>query len=232
MDEEERWIWMGKIVLASGSPRRRMLLGQVGLEPEVAVSQVEEVMSSGGPDLVVMELACRKAEDVAARMGVSCAERGDAVGGEADCRGRSLEKEKERIVVIGADTVVAVDGRILGKPASPKEAESMIGLLQGRSHQVYTGVAMIFGDTGERVVFAEKTDVYVYPMNQEQIAGYVATGEPMDKAGGYGIQGYFAAYIQGIRGDYNNVVGLPVGRLCQELLARGMWDFNMGKEHK
>ncbi len=218
---------MGRIILASGSPRRRMLLGQVGLEPEVAVSQVEEVMSSGGPDLVVMELACRKAEDVAARMGVSCGEKRNVAAGEKDCGRKSPEKE-ERTVVIGADTVVAVDGRILGKPASPKEAESMIGLLQGRSHQVYTGVAMIFGDTGERVVFAEKTDVYVYPMSPEQIAGYVATGEPMDKAGGYGIQGYFAAYIQGIRGDYNNVVGLPVGRLCQELLARGMWDFDMG----
>ena len=123
--------------------------------------------------------------------------------------------------------MVAVDGRILGKPASVCEAELMIGLLQGRSHQVFTGVAMIFGNTGEKVVFAEKTDVYVYPMSREQIVGYVATGEPMDKAGGYGIQGYFAAYIQGIKGDYNNVVGLPVSRLCQELMARGMWNLDI-----
>ena len=92
---------------------------------------------------------------------------------------------------------------------------------------MFTGVAMIFGNTGEKVVFAEKTDVHVYPMSREQIVGYVATGEPMDKAGGYGIQGYFAAYIQGIQGDYNNVVGLPVGRLCQELMARGMWNFDI-----
>ena len=198
---------MGRIILASGSPRRQWLLRQIGLEPEVAVSQVEEVMTDKEPDWTVCNLALRKAEDVAARVGI-----GDAV---------------VPAVVIGADTVVAVDGRILGKPASVCEAELMIGLLQGRSHQVFTGVAMIFGNTGEKVVFAEKTDVYVYPMSREQIVGYVATGEPMDKAGGYGIQGYFAAYIQGIKGDYNNVVGLPVGRLCQELMARGMWNFDI-----
>lgn len=198
---------MGRIILASGSPRRQWLLRQIGLEPEVVVSQVEELMTDKEPDWMVRNLALRKAEDVAARVGI---------GGAA-----------MPVVVIGADTVVAVDGRILGKPASVCEAELMIGLLQGRSHQVFTGVAMIFGNTGEKVVFAEKTDVYVYPMSREQIVGYVATGEPMDKAGGYGIQGYFAAYIQGIKGDYNNVVGLPVGRLCQELMARGMWNFDI-----
>ena len=198
---------MGRIILASGSPRRQWLLRQIGLEPEVVVSQVEELMTDKEPDWMVRNLALRKAEDVAARVGI---------GGAA-----------MPVVVIGADTVVAVDGRILGKPASVCEAELMIGLLQGRSHQVFTGVAMIFGNTGEKVVFAEKTDVYVYPMSREQIVGYVATGEPMDKAGGYGIQGYFAAYIQGIQGDYNNVVGLPVGRLCQELMARGMWNFDI-----
>ena len=198
---------MGRIILASGSPRREWLLRQSGLEPEVVVSQVEELMTDKEPDWMVRNLALRKAEDVAARVGI---------GGAA-----------MPVVVIGADTVVAVDGRILGKPASVCEAELMIGLLQGRSHQVFTGVAMIFGNTGEKVVFAEKTDVYVYPMSREQIVGYVATGEPMDKAGGYGIQGYFAAYIQGIKGDYNNVVGLPVSRLCQELMARGMWNLDI-----
>ncbi len=198
---------MGRIILASGSPRRQWLLRQIGLEPEVVVSQVEELMTDKEPDWMVRNLALRKAEDVAARVGI---------GGAA-----------MPVVVIGADTVVAVDGRILGKPASVCEAELMIGLLQGRSHQVFTGVAMIFGNTGEKVVFAEKTDVYVYPMSREQIVGYVATGEPMDKAGGYGIQGYFAAYIQGIKGDYNNVVGLPVSRLRQELMARGMWNLDI-----
>ena len=198
---------MGRIILASGSPRRQWLLRQIGLEPEVVVSQVEELMTDKEPDWMVRNLALRKAEDVAARVGI---------GGAA-----------MPVVVIGADTVVAVDGRILGKPASVCEAEHMIELLQGRSHQVFTGVAMIFGNTGEKVVFAERTDVHVYPMSREQIVGYVATGEPMDKAGGYGIQGYFAAYIQGIKGDYNNVVGLPVSRLCQELMARGMWNLDI-----
>ena len=133
---------MGRIILASGSPRRQWLLRQIGLEAEVVVSKVEELMTDKEPDWMVRNLALRKAEDVAARVGI---------GGAA-----------MPVVVIGADTVVAVDGRILGKPASVCEAELMIGLLQGRSHQVFTGVAMIFGNTGEKVVFAEKTDVYVY----------------------------------------------------------------------
>lgn len=188
-----------KIILASASPRRRELLHQVGIWPEIVPSHVEERITKTQPDQVVMELSAQKAEDVAS----------------------GLERKKdEGIVVIGSDTVVAVDGQILGKPHDESDAIRMIELLQGRVHQVYTGVTMIFTDSGERVTFAEKTDVHVYPMNRDQIEGYVATGEPMDKAGAYGIQGYFAAYIEGISGDYNNVVGLPVGRVCQELYKR------------
>lgn len=185
-----------KIILASASPRRRELLHQVGLQPEIVPSHVEEVITSTEPDQVVMELSSQKAADVAA--------------GYAG----------QRAVIVGADTVVAADGQILGKPKSADDAVHMIGMLEGRSHQVYTGVTMIFADTGEQVTFAEKTDVHVYPMTEEQIRSYVETGEPMDKAGAYGIQGYFAAYIEGISGDYNNVVGLPVGRVCQELFKR------------
>ncbi len=221
-----------RVVLASASPRRRELLMQVGFEPVVMPSHVEEVVKSREPDVVVRDLSSRKAEDVAGRWmaGERLEVDGEGVEGLYDGREKEKpgkkEKEKdetkgsERVVVIGADTVVAVDGRILGKPGSRREAEEMIGLLQGREHQVYTGVAMIFGDTGERVVFSEKTDVFVYPMSRNQIGAYVDTGEPMDKAGAYGIQGVFAAYIRGIEGDYNNVVGLPVGRVCQELMAR------------
>lgn len=190
---------MGKIILASTSPRRKELLQQVGIEPEIIPSQVEEVITSIQPDLIVMELSAQKAEDVAAG---DVARRG---GGE---------------VVIGADTVVAVDGKILGKPASRQNAIEMIEMLQGREHQVYTGVTLIFCRTGERVTFAEKTDVWIYPMSRQQIEAYVDTGEPMDKAGAYGIQGCFAAYVKGICGDYNNVVGLPVGRVYQELSRR------------
>lgn len=185
-----------RIILASASPRRRELLHQVGIQPEIVPSHVEEVITSTRPDHVVMELSAQKAADVAARY------------------------QGQPVVVIGADTVVAADGMILGKPKSEEDAANMLQMLQGRTHQVYTGVTMIFADTKETVTFAEKTEVHVYPMEDNQIRQYIATGEPMDKAGAYGIQGYFAAYIQGISGDYNNVVGLPVGRVCHELRMR------------
>lgn len=191
------------VILASASPRRSELLRQVGIEPVVEPSHVEEVITSTEPEQVVMELSRQKAEDVA------------AIHGGADA------------VVIGADTVVAVDGRILGKPGNPEEAKAMIDSLQGRMHQVYTGVTMIYCGDYDRtskiksvrnITFAECTDVEIYPMTAGQIEAYAATGDPMDKAGAYGIQGQFAAYVKGICGDYNNVVGLPVGRVCQELL--------------
>lgn len=192
-----------QVILASASPRRNELLRQVGIVPLVEPSHVKEVMTSTVPERVVMELSRQKAEDVA------------AMHDGADA------------VVIGADTVVAVDGRILGKPGNPEEAKAMIGCLQGRKHQVYTGVTMIYcgdydrdseTDSVRNITFAECTDVEIYPMTAGQTEAYVATGDPMDKAGAYGIQGQFAAYVKGIRGDYNNVVGLPVGRVCQELL--------------
>ena len=184
-----------QIILASASPRRKELLHQVGLEPVIVPSHVEEVITSTVPEQVVMELSSQKAGDVAAGY------------------------QGQEAVVIGADTVVAVDGQILGKPADREDAVRMVTMLAGRSHQVYTGVTLVFCRTGKAVTFAEETDVHVYPMTRNQIEQYVDTGEPMDKAGAYGIQGYFAAYIQGIRGDYTNVVGLPVGRVCQALFA-------------
>ena len=204
-----------RIILASASPRRRELLHQVGLEPEIVPSHVEEVITSTRPDQVVMELSAQKAADVAAQY------------------------QGQQAVVIGADTVVAADGKILGKPGTEEEAVRMIEMLQGRTHQVYTGVTMIFADRGETVTFAEKTEVHVYPMTESQIRRYVATGEPMDKAGirigdtnakqyewqdkagGYAIQGYFAKYIQRIEGDYYNVMGLPISRLYQLLKEIG-----------
>lgn len=210
------------IILASASPRRRELLGQVGIIPEVLPSHVEEVVTSTKPDHVVMELSAQKAEDVAAMY----YDRATVTGPD--------------VVIIGSDTVVAVDGEILGKPRDAEDAVRMITMIQGRTHQVYTGVTMIFGRTGECVTFAEKTDVHVYPMTEEQIRRYVDTKDPMDKAdsriwdtntgrlewedkaGGYAIQGYFARFIKKIDGDYYNVVGLPVGRVCQELMKVGI----------
>ena len=181
------------IILASNSPRRRELLRQIGVEPEIRPSNIDEQVTSQIPEEVVMELSSQKAEDVAA--------------GAPD-----------GTLIVGADTVVAVDGRILGKPKCHDEAADMIRMIQGRAHQVYTGVTMIRKEeTGSRGrSFAEKTDVLVYPMTEEEIKAYADLDEPMDKAGAYGIQGRFAAYIEGIRGDYNNVVGLPVGRVYQE----------------
>lgn len=185
-------------VLASASPRRRQLMGQIGLEPEVVPSLAEENETGMTPPDTVMALSRKKARDVAAHYG-------------------------EGTTVIGADTVVAAENRILGKPSSHEEAEEMISLLQGNVHQVYTGVTIILcGSKRKEVTFYERTDVAVYPMDQEEIRRYAGSGEPMDKAGAYGIQGTFAAYIQWIHGDYNNVVGLPAGRLYQELKKLGV----------
>lgn len=179
-----------KIVLASGSPRRRELLQQIGIEAEIIPSHYQEVMKGTDPQETVTELSVGKAGEVASRCG-------------------------EDAVVIGADTVVAVQGRILGKPGSHQEAEEMIRLLSGGTHQVYTGVCFLY--RGRLRSFTECTEVQVYPMTDEEIHSYAATEEPMDKAGAYGIQGRFARYIRGISGDYSNVVGLPAGRVYQEL---------------
>ncbi len=203
-----------RIVLASASPRRRELLAQIGLGFEVMVSDVEEKVSATLPEQVVEELSARKAEAVLAALGDS----------------------GEDLLVIGADTVVALDGQILGKPHSPREAAEMLRQLSGRAHAVYTGVTLLYrpgglGDVPEpsasgeasgspgiprRRVFHERTDVDLCPLTEAEIAFYVSTGDCMDKAGAYGIQGIFARYVKGITGDYNNVVGLPVGRLYQE----------------
>lgn len=183
-----------KIVLASASPRRNELLIRIGFNPVIEPSTIEEKITTSIPQDAVMNLSRQKAEDVA--------------------RNQSLNT-----VVIGADTVVAAEGKILGKPKNHEEAYQMIELLQGKTHQVYTGVTLIFHGKHGTIVrtFAERTDVHVYSMTHEEIRSYSDGEEPMDKAGSYGIQGQFAAFIRGIDGDYNNVVGLPVGRVYQEL---------------
>ena len=196
-----------KIILASASPRRRELLAQIGMDFEVWASYAEEKTEAKDSEELVKELSALKALDIWEKLS---------------------EEEKKTGLVIGADTVVSICGAVMGKPKDREDAAGMLSLLQGRTHQVYTGVTFIYldekgdRDTGrktERRVnsFFEKTDVLVFPMSEEEIARYVDTGDPMDKAGAYGIQGIFAAYIKGIAGDYNNVVGLPVGRLYQEL---------------
>lgn len=190
-----------RIILGSASPRRRRLLAQIGLEFEVVVSDGEEKYESTTPIEIVKELALAKAENVSAGVG-----------------------SRENLVIIGADTVVALDGRILGKPKSREDAFRMLKDLQGRSHQVYTGTALlVYDEKGGKTIIShvERTEVFVHAMEDAEIHRYIATGEPMDKAGGYGIQGGFAAYIDRIEGDYYNVVGLPVAYLYQQLKILG-----------
>lgn len=178
-----------KIILASASPRRRELLAQAGFEFEVITSDVDEVVDPRlTPEMLVMSLAKQKAQAVAVNY--------------EDC------------VVIGSDTVVVLDGRVLGKPRDEADAVSMLESLSGRTHEVYTGVCIAYG--GETHCFFECTRVKFCKLEAEQIKAYVETKEPMDKAGAYGIQGKGCVLVEGIEGDYFNVVGFPVSRFCRE----------------
>ena len=184
-----------KIILASASPRRRELLHQIGLETEVLPSRIEEKPTATQPEEVVEELSRQKCLDVAGRV-------------------------HENGVVLGADTVVALDGKIMGKPGSAGQAAEMLKSLQGRSHQVFTGVTLAEVRKGRIVrqeTFSERTEVFLFPMTEEEIEAYILSGEPFDKAGAYGIQGSFARHVESIEGDYNNVVGLPVAAVYQRL---------------
>ncbi|HIS81472.1 MAG TPA: septum formation protein Maf [Candidatus Scatomonas merdavium] len=184
-----------KIILASASPRRRELLHQIGLETEVLPSRIEEKPTATQPEEVVEELSRQKCLDVAGRV-------------------------QENGVVLGADTVVALDGKIMGKPGSAGQAAEMLKSLQGRSHQVFTGVTLAEVRKGRIVrqeTFSERTEVFLFPMTEEEIEAYILSGEPFDKAGAYGIQGSFARHVESIEGDYNNVVGLPVAAVYQRL---------------
>ena len=202
------------IILASASPRRRELLAQIGLPYEVIVSDVEEKAVSDKPWEMVEELSGLKAMAVADKLL-------EESNKKANLNQKTASGDAGPFVIVGADTVVVFEGQIMGKPEDEQDAVRMLSLLQGRTHQVYTGVTLVYVEEEReeirRISFHEKTDVTMYPMSQEEIRGYVDTKEPMDKAGAYGIQGRCAAFIKGICGDYNNVVGLPVGRLYQEL---------------
>lgn len=191
-----------KIILASASPRRRELLAKLGIEFEIITSDVEENTTHVKPDEIVKELSYIKASDVLDKI---------------------IEDniEKNNVLVIGADTVVSKDGNIMGKPKSYEDAFQMIKSIQGATHQVYTGVSVLSYnvETGKLKTnsFAECTEVTVFSMTDKEIEEYLAFGDYADKAGAYGIQGAFGLYVEKINGDYNNVVGLPVARLYQEL---------------
>lgn len=188
---------MQNIILASSSPRRKELMDMLGLPYVVESSSAEETLPEGiVPAEAVEMLALRKAADVS------------EMNGEA--------------LVIGADTIVAVDNMILGKPVDEKDALRMLLLLQGRRHQVYTGVALIDGSTGRRHVSHEITEVEFRTVSKEEALGYVGTGESEGKAGAYAIQGLASVFIRRIEGDFFNVVGLPVYRLCRMLEEYGI----------
>ena len=184
---------MKKIILASQSPRRRELMEMLAMPFEVLVSDKEEIIKSTNPKEVTEELSRQKAEAVA--------------------------ETTDNGIIIGADTVVACDGKILGKPRDKKDAYDTIHSLQGRSHMVYTGVTIICKGNGDKQIrtFSEGTKVKVSKMNEDEIRAYIETDEPYDKAGAYGIQGTFGKFIEGIEGDFYNVVGLPVSRLYREI---------------
>jgi len=189
-----------QVILASGSPRRKELLELIGVEFKIMISNKEEVITSSNPEEVVKELSMMKAEDVAA-----------GVSGPA--------------IILGADTVVAHNGRILGKPKDREDAIRMITSFAGDDHQVYTGVCIIKKEADgsvKTISFAEGTKVTVYPMTSKEIERYVDSGEPMDKAGAYAIQGLFAPYIKGIEGDYYNIVGFPIAGIYQRLKEEGI----------
>ena len=196
-----------KYVLASASPRRQELLTQAGFSFDVIPSAVKEKITKDIPSDVVMELAHQKALDVYE----SKIKDNPAYQGE-DC------------IVIGADTIVSYRGEILGKPADEEDAVSMLKKLQGNSHFVYTGVSLFVRENQAETkqTFFEKTEVVFYPMSEEEIKTYVQSKEPMDKAGAYAIQGLCAKFIKEIKGDYYNVVGMPISRLYQEVKNMGM----------
>ena len=190
-----------KIILASASPRRRELMAQAGYEFEIQVSHKEEVYVSTQPDEIVKELALLKAKDIA------------------------MQNARKDLIIIGADTVVAHKGEILGKPQSKEEAFHMIKGFQGDKHQVYTGVAiLVYEEDGTETIInhAVKTDVYVNPMSDKEIWDYIERDSVMDKAGSYGIQSGFAIHIEKIEGDYFNVVGLPISYIYEELKKKGV----------
>ena len=187
-----------KIILASGSPRRKQLLEHIGIKHEVIVSDVDETIS-GPPDYQVENLSLRKANAVL-----------DMIAYDA--------------VIIAADTLVYIDGQVLGKPESKEDAYAMLSMLQGRMHKVYTGVTVMKIENGvaKTHTFVSIADVYFRELCKNEIMAYICTGEPFDKAGAYGVQDKGAVLVEKVDGDYFTVVGLPVAKLSVVLRELGV----------
>ncbi len=193
-----------RVILASSSPRRLQLLQQIGIEPEVRPAAFDELSTGKMADEVVLANAVGKCQAVCAACG-------------------------DKMPVIAADTVVVLDGKILGKPKDAADAVRMLTELSGRTHKVLTGVAVSFD--GRQLAEVCETEVIFRTLTAAEIADYVATGEPLDKAGAYGIQGRGAVFVEKINGCYNNVVGLPLTRLHLMLAKLGV-DGNAAKDNQ
>ena len=216
------------IVLASQSPRRRELLGRTGLSFAILPASDREVTEETEPARIVEALAAHKAREVYGKISREPA----ADGLCAEASPVSCGVPSRPLFVIGADTVVVINGQILGKPESPAHAAEMLRLLSGAQHEVLTGVCFIAeglagaegaateenGRPVERM-FHECTKVFFRDLTEEEIASYIASGEPMDKAGAYGIQGLAGVFVDHIEGDYDNVVGFPLTRVIREAEA-------------
>ena len=179
-----------KLILASQSPRRRELLSRITSDFTVEPSNGEEIIPEGSSPAKAVQCL-------------------------AECKAREVSLRHPDALVIGSDTIVTIDGQILGKPHSKEHCISMLQQLSGRVHQVYTGVALSIN--GKTETFFDVTDVEFYSLSQEDIDWYVSLDEPWDKAGGYGIQGQGSLLVKGIRGDYFTVMGLPVAMLARKL---------------
>ncbi len=190
-----------RIILASASPRRKELLEAIGVQFIVRPSEVEELMDPDEiPEDQVQRLAFEKASDVAKRYPESW--------------------------VLGADTIVVIDGRILGKPSDRTEAKYMLSTLSGKTHTVFTGYAILnLSFPGSNIIGFSRSEVLIRQLTRDEIKGYVDTGEPMDKAGAYAIQGVGAAIVEKVYGSYTNVVGLPLCEVGRDFKKLGIFDF-------
>lgn len=199
---------MYRIILASESPRRKEIMEQMDITYETMPSNVKEEAEENSPEKLVEALAIVKARDVANR----------------------LRSVKEDLIIIGADTMVFHQGNALGKPKDREDAIKMLNALSNDTHEVYTGVCIIIrrhsqdndNVLDDQIAFSVCTQVVVQPLTSEQVEDYVDSGEPLDKAGAYAIQGKFGIYIKEIHGDYYNVVGFPIAKIYEKLLTYGI----------
>lgn len=199
---------MYKIILASNSPRRIEIMKQMGISFEAIPSYVNEDIKEENPEKMVEALAFLKAGEVASR----------------------LKDEKDDLIIIGADTIVYHMGQVLGKPKDRDDAERMLKSISDDVHDVYTGVCIIIRRNSidsaekseEKIAFSVRTQVAVQPLTNDEIEDYINSGEPFDKAGAYAIQGRFGIHIKEIHGDYYNVVGFPIAKIYEELMAKGI----------